>query len=199
MADRLDDESQETGRAQVGVSTLIIFIAAVLVAAATAGVLFQTVDLLESRSADAGNRVADEVGGDVSVVAVTGSVNETTTPATVDSVRVILSGGGNRAGNGVDMRDAQIQVRTPAGQSVLSYSDAGPTRETTFGVDVLSDSDGSAPLLNDDDRFAVVVDTGTLDPGDRFTGTLMVESGATKMVRVTVPQDVGEQSAVVLR
>ncbi|MFB6134976.1 MAG: hypothetical protein ABEJ55_08305 [Halanaeroarchaeum sp.] len=193
---RTPDESDDAG--QIAVGTLVILIAAILVATATAGVLLQTAGVLQSESADASDQIANRVSPDLSIVTATGVVNQSAADPVVEDVRVIVtSGEGN---DGADLSDAQVRVVGPTERAVLSYSRTGPTRGETFGVEALVDRDDSAPVLSQSsDRFAVVVATESLAPGDRLTVEVLLESGRSTTVRVAVPEQLDGESAVELR
>jgi flagellin-like protein len=62
----------DSGRGQVGIGTLIIFIALVLVAAVAAGVLVNTSGELQSRASDTGSDAQAQVSNQIDVVSATG-------------------------------------------------------------------------------------------------------------------------------
>jgi len=69
------DRLPETERGQVGIGTLIVFIAMVLVAAIAAGVLINTAGFLQSKSQQAGEESSSQVTNQLQVVSQTGIVN----------------------------------------------------------------------------------------------------------------------------
>jgi flagellin FlaB len=72
MMDKFD-----TDRGQVGIGTLIVFIAMVLVAAIAAGVLVNTAGFLQATAEDAGQESVNKVTNRIDVVSAHGIVNET--------------------------------------------------------------------------------------------------------------------------
>src|SRR6056297_3028016 len=67
------DVTDNDERGQVGIGTLIIFIATVLVAAVAAGVLINTAGLLESTASDTGADSQAQVANQIDVVAAVGA------------------------------------------------------------------------------------------------------------------------------
>ncbi|MFB6109746.1 MAG: archaellin/type IV pilin N-terminal domain-containing protein [Halodesulfurarchaeum sp.] len=191
---RSDPHRHERG--QIGVGTIVILIAVLLVAATTAGVLFNVTGLLQSRADVTGEAVRAEVGDPIRVAAVTGRVNETADPRVLTRVRVIVE---LEAGSNVDLSQASIRLRAPGTSQFLQYDPEDPIRGERFTVSALSDPDGSAPVLTEPgDTFAVVIDTPALRPYEPVTLRITLDSGASTTVEFRVPARVRTRSAVSL-
>ena len=67
---------RDAGRGQVGIETLIIFVAMILVAAVGAGMLVNTAGVLQSRSSSTSQGSQDLVTNQVQVIGVTGAVTD---------------------------------------------------------------------------------------------------------------------------
>ncbi|RYJ15334.1 flagellin, partial [Halogeometricum borinquense] len=76
-------EKFDTDRGQVGIGTLIVFIAMVLVAAIAAGVLVNTAGFLQATAQDAGQESVNKVTNRVDVVSTHGIVNDEANELTV--------------------------------------------------------------------------------------------------------------------
>jgi len=183
-------------RAQSSIGSIILLIAALLIAAATAGVLFEVVGGFQSDAATASDKSADRVIARAEVVGTTGHVN--TTGETVEAVTLVVKraeGGGN-----MDLGDVVV------GTTIGSGADAPVGSSTDISLTALADDDDSLArgILNDDnDRAALRIDiaalTGVeLKPSESGTIRLLSPDGATTTVRVSVPSSLTGKTTVPL-
>ncbi|EMA00125.1 MULTISPECIES: flagellin A1 [Haloferax] len=198
-------ENINEDRGQVGIGTLIVFIAMVLVAAIAAGVLVNTAGFLQATAEDAGQQSVNKVTNRVDVVNAHGLVNQTGEERTVDQVFLTVR---LAAGSGsVSLEDTTVKYLSETTARTLTYNDtndandqADPANLTTgnnFTAGVLEDGDGSFEVLNEQsDRAEIVINTSTVE-GSTANGTatgqtvkldITSRNGGTTQVILTMPQ-----------
>jgi archaeal flagellin FlaB len=111
---------KEDMRAQVGIGTMIVFIATILVAAAAAALLLDTSGKLQERSSQTGSEATQEVASNLIVKAVYGQRADTTTGLQSMNITVSLAPGASP----VDL-----------GQMIVTYSDGSSINRLSYGDD----------------------------------------------------------------
>jgi flagellin-like protein len=191
----------EDTRGQVGIGTLIIFIALVLVAAVAAGVLVQTSGLLQAQAENTGQDAQSEVGNQISVVGATGVVNSGNTHVEQVDLVVKKSAGSDP----IDLSDATIEYTSGTASATLTHGGTGGSGATAtkFATDAISGtSDGETVMSNNGDRVTVTISTTDVDTGDGIkagkeaTLRIVDQSGATTIYGVNVPDSLGDRSYV---
>jgi len=185
-------------RGQVGIGTLIVFIAMVLVAAIAAGVLINTADFLQSQSEQTGEESTSQVTDHLSVGPIVGNVNANDD---INQVNITVS----KAPGAQDISTDNVTAQWvgPSGTyNILSDSVSGAS--STFTVSALKDADNSIPVLNSpDDRFILTFDTANfgasaIGEGETVQLQLTTQSGSERTVRISVPQSLSGETAVTL-
>jgi len=177
-------------RGQVGIGTLIIFIAMVLVAAVAAGVLINTSGMLESQASTTADDTQDQVTNNVEFVSATGEVDSDDDVINAVSFTVMKGAGADA----ISISDATLEFASnDATQTFdLSNADEDASSATAVTLNMLKGSDTSV-LQNQDERleinlqFANAADVDPMDQGDSATVTFVDQSGAESLYGVNVP------------
>ncbi|MFC6988578.1 archaellin/type IV pilin N-terminal domain-containing protein [Haloplanus sp. GCM10025708] len=129
------DATASSDRGQVGIGTLIVFIAMVLVAAIAAGVLINTAGFLQQQSQQTGEESTQQVSNSLQVKSALGVYNSqvfTTTPDGVDVVRLVVSK--SPGADSIDLADLTITKRGPNGQATATYYGTSETGSIDTGT-----------------------------------------------------------------
>ena len=198
-------EDNNADRGQVGIGTLIVFIAMVLVAAIAAGVLVNTAGFLQATAEDAGQESVNKVTNRLDVVSTHGIVNASGEERTIDTLNLTVR---LAAGSGsVDINSTTIKYLSGTTARTLTHNDTASTdtgvddfqnlTPSDFAVTPLDDDDDSFDVLNEQsDRFEIRINTSIVE-GDAINGTstgdtvkldLTTRSGGTTQVILTMPQ-----------
>lgn len=187
------DVTENDERGQVGIGTLIIFIAMVLVAAVAAGVLINTAGLLESTASDTGADSQAQVSNQIDVITAVGEVNSTSGNVETLNFTVKKSAG---AGN-IDLADATIEYQSDtATQTLTQAATASATEFTNSSIK----GDGDLVLTNTSERIRITIDVtavdGGLAEGEEATVRFVDQSGATTIYGVNVPDSISGETFV---
>jgi flagellin FlaB len=210
-------------RGQVGIGTLIVFIAMVLVAAIAAGVLINTAGFLQSQAEATGQESTDLVSERIDVTSTVGIVNNSS-DGTLSEIRVGVAGAAGA--DQIDLSSTTIQAVGPNGQENLIFTDSTNLDNSTANGDTqlsnvsdipnggfaVTDSSGnfvnaSNAVLNDEERFTVVFNPATEPFGDNSSVVfgesdqssldIVSPSGATTSVDLRAPDLFNEDGEAV--
>lgn len=187
-------EPQDGDRGQVGIGTLIIFIAMVLVAAVAAGVLINTAGMLEAKASDTSTDAQSQVSNHIVAVSATGKVNDNGTGVNKVNITLMQAAG---AGD-IDLSKASFEWVSDSAAVTLSHDDSA--------VSLVNMSGDSNTTLNDrSDRIRVSIDVkdsqveGTyLAEGEEAMLQIVDQSGAKTLYGVNVPQSISDEQYVVV-
>ncbi|CCQ37345.1 flagellin [Natronomonas moolapensis 8.8.11] len=115
MFDRINKQD----RGQVGIGTLIVFIALVLVAAIAAGVLINTAGFLQTQAESTGQESTDQVSNNLDIISTTGQVDADNTG--IDQVTFILSLA--PGSDSINLLDTTLEYVGPNGPITTSIED----------------------------------------------------------------------------
>lgn len=197
-------------RGAIGIGTLIVFIAMVLVAAVAAAVLINTSGYLQQRAMATGRQTTQEVSTGIKIDAVTGYAGSANN-LTLMTIQVSLQAGGNP----IDLNQTKIYISDGNKEVVLKYSGnkavlAGSMFDTnnvsawnidssTFGILIVQDADkslnGAIPTLTSGDIALLTVDLskvfGGVTPRTALTIRVVPEFGAPGYSKVVTPPAYG--------
>lgn len=175
-------------KAEVGVGTLIVFIAMVLVAAVAAGVLINTSGILQQRASSTGSKATQDVSSNLEVTGVYGYIAS----SKVDSLNVTME----LAAGALALDLSKLVIRYSDGSSVTQFAydatndnpasatDYGSIAASKFGLNWIRSVDGS---------ITGATSPEVMKPGDlvEFHMELPTDLDVRKGVEVTFAPEVG--------
>ncbi len=179
-------------RGQVGIETLIIFIAMILVAAIAAGILINTAGFLQNKASSTSQDSTEQVSNQIVVISAIGNVSSNENVADLNFTTMQSPGADE-----IDLREMTIEWVGPSGHDTLIYENASVENVSggNFTAVGVKDSDDSNPVLNaKSDRIVIHVPlgaTGTpgqLDGGEEATVRFVTQSGSMYTYVVNVPE-----------
>jgi flagellin-like protein len=182
-------ESDERG--QVGIGTLIIFIAMVLVAAVAAGVLVNTSGLLQSQAQDTGADAQAQVSNQIDVVSATGVDSDATEG--VEQIELVVKK--SPGSEPIDLEAATIEYQSSSSvQTLVEDSQTGTPDDSAGASDFhIEEIDSAGTTLDENgDRARIIIDANAIESGDLSEGSsarlrIVDQSGASTVYGVNIP------------
>ena len=182
MFEAITDEEQ---RGQVGIGTLIVFIAMVLVAAIAAGVLINTAGFLQTQAEATGEESTSQVSDRLQIVSQSGNVTDNSGERKIDELNLTVAqspGAGN-----IDLNQTTVELVGTGGQE--SFELGG----SESNINIFTGSSGDVVLTSSSDRADIGIMLGNtgydnfLEGGDSLSVTFTTPSGATTTAELRVP------------
>ena len=185
-------------RGQVGIGTLIVFIAMVLVAAIAAGVLINTAGLLQTQAEATGEETQEQVSDRLQIQSATGVVEEQANGdnnVTAVNITVTRSPG---AGN-IDLDNVTYEFVTNEEVSTDVVNRTGSGSE----IGQITAATDDSVITQSSDRYQLNFSAPEaigreLEGGDQVTVTLTTAAGASTIKELRVPDSLVDRQAVKL-
>ena len=185
----------DTDRGQVGIGTLIVFIAMVLVAAIAAGVLINTAGLLQTQAEATGEETQQQVSDRIQIQSTTGVVNSDTGNVTQVNLTVTKAPGANN-----------IQLENVTYEFVTEDAVSTDVIDPDNNIDYIENATSDNVITDRSDRYRLYFNTSSaigedgarLGGGDSATVTLTTAQGASTVEELRVPDSLVDRSAVKL-
>jgi len=186
-------------RGQVGIGTLIVFIAMVLVAAIAAGVLINTAGLLQSQAQATGEETTAEVSNVFQLGKVVGS--ETTGNGAIDELNasVRLASGSDP----INVSQASYTIETGGNATVVNGNENKTPGVSLISVQGLEDN--STQVLSDQDdlmlvRFQLdrISDLSQLNESESITLVAQSPAGGSTYKQLQAPRQIENGNSYIL-
>ena len=179
-------------KAQVGIGTLIIFIAMILVAAVAAGVLLRTSGSLQTKATATGEQATEEVSTSLTVGDVVIHCDTADSNVTLVALTTKLSAGSS------EVNYADIIAAWQSGDTYTSgigyngtLEKSGQTELANFGVYVLKGNDDSVLEAGEIvEVWLQLNDSSDIGEDTDFQVTLTPEAGQSVTVKKTTPKSI---------
>jgi len=178
----------DNDRGQVGIGTLIVFIAMVLVAAIAAGVLINTAGLLQSQAEATGEETSEQVSDRLQVTTVTGDSAEEQQIEDINMTVLRAPGAGD-----INLNNTIVEVFSNGTSGTFTEDGDGET----FDVEEINGGDGTNTLSDSGDRAVISLDLTTIEdddsalkPGQSVQLQVTTAAGATTFVEKRAPSSI---------
>ena len=192
-------------RAQVGIGTLIIFIAMVLVAAVAAAVLIQTSGVLQQKAQSTGSETVQEVASNLEVTQIIGAVNAGKDNFTYINITMKVMAGAEA----IDISQfvLALQDKTSRTDGITYNISTSADAASEFKVFELRDDDSSldatgtsATVINSGDLVYISIIPGSLTIPTREPVRIEIkpEFGSSVIMEFNTPSSYGTNENIIL-
>lgn len=191
--------------AAIGIGSLIIFIAMIVVAGIAASVIIQTMNSLEEQAMKTGQDTLTDISSGLKVIRVNGYYDGSKISQLAVFVRTIAGSGS------IDLNEAYISLSDSNKQVILNYTNncysssvssglfttinSSNLSSTTYGMIKIRDFDSScsstSPSINEDDLVVLMVNSTScfsgVDTRTSVFGNVVPEQGINGVIGFTTP------------
>ena len=190
MFERILDEDE---RGQVGIGTLIVFIAMVLVAAIAAGVLINTAGFLQTQAEATGEESTAQVSERLNVVSQSGVITDDVGDGDDDGLgelEFVLAQ--SPGADNIDLNEVTAELIGSDGQETFQLDE----NDIVTDLEIFTNGDQDGVLTDNSDRAEVTIDLQSdefageeyeLREGDDLTVTFTTSAGASTTSEIRVP------------
>ena len=186
-----------TDRGQVGIGTLIVFIAMVLVAAIAAGVLINTAGLLQTQAEATGEEATQQVSDRLQIQSATGKVEDVGGSDVVTEINITVT---KSPGSGdIQLENVTAQFVTSGNVTTGVINDAGFGSSINYITNETSDN----VITDRSDRYKLTFTAqdalgANVEGGEEVSVTLTTAAGASTVAELRVPDSLVDRQAVTL-
>lgn len=205
IAVKLKGFIRNSTNASIGVGSLIIFIAMILVAGIAASVIIQTMNTLQQQAMNTGKETLRDIAGGIEVTHVSGYVSNSKITQLAIFVSPIV------ASEDIDLTYTYVSLSDSSKKVILNYDNtcfsssvsnglfstlnSSNLTATEYGVMVIRDIDNSctasSPVINENDLVVLLVNTTQCFSGisarTQVFGTVNPEYGVSGVISFTTP------------
>ncbi|OYR56405.1 flagellin [Halorubrum sp. Ea1] len=202
MFENIFDEEE---RGQVGIGTLIVFIAMVLVAAIAAGVLINTAGFLQTQAEATGEESTSQVSDRLQVVSQSGTFDSDYNDGQIVELSFVLAQ--SPGASNIDLSTTSVELIGGDGQETFTLSEGSGDGTV---IDMFK-GDNNVVFTDTSDRaqVSITLDDGgspttgggnagdgaySLEEGDSLSVTFTTASGASTTTEIRVPSTVVDSS-----
>ena len=191
--------------ADIGIGSLIIFIAMILIAGISASVMIQTMNSLQQQAVKTSQETIRDISSGIKVTHVSGYV----TNSKITQLAIFI--GPTAASEAIDLSKTVLTISDSTNKVVLNYTswcfsasasnglfrtlNASSLTASRYGILVIRDADGSVgasnPILNDEDMVVILLNTTAcfsgIGPNLEVTGEIYPEYGISGRIGFTTP------------